>query len=393
MTQPTHLSLCSGVGGLDMAIEQFYGARTIAHCENDKHASKVLATHWPGVHNLGDIKAISWWAAKAGAGSADIISAGYPCQPFSLAGKRAGTDDPRHLWPYVFEAIRLLRPRVVVLENVPGHRSKGFGEVLGSLATIGYDTQWTSVRACDIGAPHRRERVFIVAHPSGDGWHQGWSESARQQGRPDTAVSGGADLDLLPTPRAVDGCATMCAPASLAHVANGNGSLAEVIGALLPTPRTNDGNRTFPLERPYNKDNLATRVVRDLLPTPTASDATGGGSHPNSRKGHSGQLIDYALLDGTPEWGKYEPAIRLWESITRIAPSPTEPNRNGNPRLAAAFGEWMMGYPAGHVSDVDIPRNAQLRGIGNGVVTLQALAALTELHGAIDREAVCVVAA
>jgi len=92
-------------------------------------------------------------------------------------------------------------------------------------------------------------------------------------------------------------------------------------------------------------------------------------------------LIDFALLADTPAWGKYEPAIRRWESVTRSAPAPTEPNRNGNPRLLAAFSEWLMGWPAGWVTDpaIGISRNDQLRIVGNGVVSLQAAAALRYL--------------
>ncbi|WP_425297057.1 DNA cytosine methyltransferase [Nocardia brasiliensis] len=85
----------------------------------------------------------------------DILTAGYPCQPFSTSGRRKGKDDPRHLWPFVYEAIRVLRPRLTLLENVAGHRSKGFDTVLGDLAEIGLSAQWVSVRASDIGAPHR----------------------------------------------------------------------------------------------------------------------------------------------------------------------------------------------------------------------------------------------
>ena len=118
-----------------------------------------------------------------------------------------------------------------------------------------------------------------------------------------------------------------------------------------------------------------------LLPTPNASDASGGGAHPDKREGHSRQLIDYALLDNTTAWGKYEPAIRRWESLTRPAPAPTEPNKNGNPRLSAAFSQWLMGWPDGWVTDpaIGISRNDQLRIVGNGVCPQQAVAALEYL--------------
>ena len=111
-------------------------------------------------------------------------------------------------------------------------------------------------------------------------------------------------------------------------------------------------------------------------------DASGGGSHPDNRDGHSRQLIDYALLDGSPQWGKYGGAIHQWEVLTRPAPDPTEPNSNGNPRLSAAFSEWMMGWPDGWVTGVaGVKHNDQLRIIGNGVCPQQAAAAIVALLG------------
>lgn len=154
-------SLFSGAraGGLDMAVTEVFGGRVVWHSEVDEAAGKVLAHHYPDVPNLGDITNIDWHSVEP----VDIMCGGYPCQPFSHAGQRKGADDERHLWPYFAEAIRRVRPGYVVLENVAGHRSMGFGSVLGDLASIGYDAQWCSIRASDVGAPHRRERVFVLA--------------------------------------------------------------------------------------------------------------------------------------------------------------------------------------------------------------------------------------
>ena len=127
-----------------------------------------------------------------------------------------------------------------------------------------------------------------------------------------------------------------------------------------------------------------------LLPTPTASDATGGGAHPDTRVGHTAQIIDTVLLHGSQRWDKYELAIRRWESIRGIeAPSPTDIGTKGNPRLNAAFSEWMMGWPEGWVTDFINParrkvegtvsRSAAMRMIGNGVVPQQAAQALRDL--------------
>ena len=151
-------SLCTGYGGLDLATEAHFGAETIWCAETDKYASQVIDKQF-GIPNHGNIKEIDWATLP----DIDILTAGYPCQPFSHAGERKGTNDSRHLFPYIAKAISILKPRWVVLENVRGHLSLGLKEVLASLTTIGYDTKWQLVRASDVGAPHRRERVFIIA--------------------------------------------------------------------------------------------------------------------------------------------------------------------------------------------------------------------------------------
>lgn len=131
------------------------------HCEFEEAPSKVLAERWPGVPNLGDITKVDWAAVKREHGAIDLVNGGYPCQPFSLAGARRGVEDERHLWPYVVEALRHLRPAQVVFENVRGHLSIGFDEVLRDLSWLGYEVEWVLVAASDIGAPHRRQRLFI----------------------------------------------------------------------------------------------------------------------------------------------------------------------------------------------------------------------------------------
>lgn len=157
------LSLFSGIGGLDLGLERA-GMTVVAQCEVDPYCCRVLAKHWPHVPNLGDVTTIDWSTVP----DVDLICGGYPCQPFSLAGRRQGADDVRHLWPYVLDAVRHLRPRWVLLENVPGHLSLGFGRVLGDLAESGYDAEWDCIPAAAVGAPHRRDRVFIVAYPQRD---------------------------------------------------------------------------------------------------------------------------------------------------------------------------------------------------------------------------------
>jgi len=532
-------SLFSGAGGLDMAVQSVFGGDIVWHSEIDKAASKVLAHRFPGVPNLGDITRIDWsWQQPV-----DVLCGGFPCQDVSAAGKRAGIKDGTRsgLWAVFAEAIDVLRPQFVVIENVRGllsaaaHRTvedddecgdvesgaavmgdrtgrpvlRAAGAVLGDLADIGYDAQWTTIAAGDVGAPHRRERVFILATNTKLGRLGRWREGQQRQpkfdagdGRTtqDGANNGGpsqfkrntlplnAEVMLLPTPRSQDANGYQQRPG--ADIGN-NGrtvSLADRVTRLpgvelLPTPVVTDSSdsarhtivggtshpgtsltdaiRLLPNPLPeelwptvrnaigaefgrqygmaeepiladelnldgvahsvvavvtplfqtpqardgkgqpspgFNEGNLHSQVS-DLLPTPNASDGTGGGGqHPDKREGHSRQLIDYVLLC-TPtaglassgqtsrsgkridSWGKYEPAIRRWEEIVGPAPAPTEPGKNGNPRLSAAFSEWLMGWPNGWVTDpaIGISKSDQLRIIGNGVVPQQAAVALRQL--------------
>lgn len=159
-------SLCSGYGGLDLAVKEvFPDARHTWFCDNDKAADLVYRANFPEVEtNLGDIKVVDWSTVEP----VDIITAGYPCQPFSQAGRKGDwAKDERHLWPHVYAAVCVLGPSLVLLENVPGHYNRGFPEVLGALAEAGFDAEWCNLRASDIKAPHKRERLFVVAYPNG----------------------------------------------------------------------------------------------------------------------------------------------------------------------------------------------------------------------------------
>ena len=158
------LSLCSGYGGLDIAVEDFYGAQTAYYCEIEPACLEVLAGRFPTALNVGSLEEL-----KTGTIEADIITAGYPCQPFSLAGKREGVFDDRHLWPTIGQVISNVRPARVVLENVSGHLTSGGTAVIGDLARMGYGVKWGTVRASEAGAPHQRKRLFIVANAYGMG--------------------------------------------------------------------------------------------------------------------------------------------------------------------------------------------------------------------------------
>lgn len=356
MTHPLRVgSLCTGYGGLELGLAEAGSPIELAWvADPDPAATRVLAHHHPDVPNLGDITTTDWTTAEP----VDMLTAGYPCQGFSHAGKRRGENDERFIWPAVADAIRLLRPGGVLLENVAGHRSLGFGRVLGDLAALGYVGSWVSVRACDVGTAHRRERVFIYAHPAdtkGIGHRHTWP--AGERGLPATAVAGGA---LLPTPRTSD--------------TNGAGGHGEggidlrTAVSLLPTPKARDSKGRDPNPRGIDLNEAVA-----LLPSPRATDGTKGG--PNQR-GSSGDLMLPAAVQ--PErWCQYAPAVARWEHVLgRLAPEPTEPGKNG-PRLAPRFVEWLMGLPDGWACDVPgLTRNDRLRLLGNGVVPQQAACAI-----------------
>jgi DNA (cytosine-5)-methyltransferase 1 len=162
-------SLFTGYGGLDLAV----GGELVWYSENNKSASRVMAGNFPGVPNLGDAKRIIWSDVDA----VDVLTGGYPCQPFSKAGNREGTADDRDLWPHFLAAIRAVRPRFAVLENVREHLSLGFASVLADLADLGFDARWGVVRASDAGAPHQRPRLFAVASDSGGQRYGGGKDS------------------------------------------------------------------------------------------------------------------------------------------------------------------------------------------------------------------------
>ncbi|WP_326550146.1 DNA cytosine methyltransferase [Micromonospora sp. NBC_01813] len=159
-------SLCSGYGGLDLAVELVLGGRLAWYAETDRHASTVLAYHWPNVANLGDIRNVDWSTVE----SVDVVTAGFPCQDISNAGKRVGiTGEHSSVWNHVAAAVRVLRPRLVFVENVAALLRRGLDVVHADLAEIGYDTSWLCLRASDIGAAHRRDRLFLLATPTDRG--------------------------------------------------------------------------------------------------------------------------------------------------------------------------------------------------------------------------------
>lgn len=173
-------SLFSGIDGLALGVQLCTGARLAWHCERDTDASAILARHWRAP-NLGDITAVDWSAVEP----VDILVGGFPCQDISLAGKGAGIDGERSgLWTHFVRAIRALRPRVVFVENVSALATRGLDRVLGDLAESRYDAAWSTVSSASVGAPHRRERLFILAVAYADGAGLERSERIPQQSQP-----------------------------------------------------------------------------------------------------------------------------------------------------------------------------------------------------------------
>ena len=160
-----HLDLFSGIGGFSLGLESAGLVETVAFCDFDKYCQQILKKNFPGVPIYGDVKELNYDKLKAdGIDTIDIITGGYPCQPFSVAGRKKGEEDPRHVWPEMFRLVQELRPTWVIGENVGGHIKLGLDTVLENLESEGYSARTFSISASSIGANHKRERVWIVAY-------------------------------------------------------------------------------------------------------------------------------------------------------------------------------------------------------------------------------------
>jgi DNA (cytosine-5)-methyltransferase 1 len=156
-------SICAGILGAELALDMMgLTPELVWYSEIDGRSKRIIERTTSNAVDLGDVKKIQWESVEP----VDVICAGYPCQPFSVAGLKKGIEDERHLWPWIAESLRILRPRLALFENVTGHVRLGLDTVLSDLASIGYDAEWGTLRAADIGACHRRNRVFIVATDS-----------------------------------------------------------------------------------------------------------------------------------------------------------------------------------------------------------------------------------
>jgi DNA (cytosine-5)-methyltransferase 1 len=157
------LDLFSGIGGFSIGLEKA-GFETVAFCEIEEYPRAVLKRHWPDIPIYGDVRELTGKQLRADGIIPDVIVGGYPCQPFSLAGDRRGEEDDRHLWPEVRRLVKEIRPAWCIFENVAGHITMGIDEVLSDLEAENYSTRPFVIPACGVDAPHRRDRVWIVAH-------------------------------------------------------------------------------------------------------------------------------------------------------------------------------------------------------------------------------------
>lgn len=195
MSEPLRvLSLFAGIGGFDLGLERTSGFKTVGFVEIDPFCRRVLAKHWPGVPCHDDVTTREFIE-----GEADVIVGGFPCQDISLAGAGAGLAGTRSgLWRELLRAIRVVRPRVALLENVAALLNRGLGTVLGDLASIGYDAEWHCIPASAVGAPHRRDRVWIIAYARSE-QHEGYRSPisgtlAAELSQDDTDANGKREL-------------------------------------------------------------------------------------------------------------------------------------------------------------------------------------------------------
>ena len=320
-----------------MAVEAYFDAETVWVSEIDKHANKVIEQRI-NKPNLGDLKVINWAEVEP----IDILTAGYPCQPFSTAGSRKGENDERHIWPYIKESIGYLRPAYVILENVAGHLSLGFSQVLADLTEIGYDARWEIIRASDVGAPHRRERLFIIAYPN---------SRIRRVSSPDEVATNTQSGWTGNEPSGISTCnsrACSCSESAADTEGQRSGRQTKSISRQSSEPGgdipfiTNTNTDCDAHAQPRRTNRSVSTAGRGL---PTGQDEGKTGSKYRS----SAEMAQQELPDTLDHDGKLNPV----------------------------FVEYMMGLPTGWVTDCDLARTNKLKILGNGVVPQQAYHAIS----------------
>jgi DNA (cytosine-5)-methyltransferase 1 len=337
-------SLFTGYGGLDLAV----GGELMWYSEIEPAACEILERHFPDVPNLGDITRVDWSNVRP----VDVITGGYPCQPFSQAGSRRGEHDERHLWPYVRDAIREVRPEFAILENVKGHITLGLAEVLGDIAELGFDAEWSTFRASDVGACHRRERVFILASDPNRPRRSErcWSGAVKQE---DSAVERKGNASPYPS-------------------GYGHGFRTNLGGM----GWMDSGTEKETQERQRSREKPNSRSIE------TFTDSNIASVEARINPGHDSKILWEEPMGSTLNtWGDLTEAIVRWEiALNRRAPEPTVFDESkGGLRLNPMFVEWMMGLPEGWVTGHGLSRAKELKMLGNGVVPQQARIAIEGL--------------
>lgn len=307
------LDLFSGIGGFSLGLERA-GMETIAFCEIDPFCRKVLRKHWPDVPIHEDIRELDGNEYR---GAVDVVCGGFPCQPFSAAGKRAGAEDDRHLWPEMLRVIRQVQPAWVLGENVPGIISMELDAVLSDLEASGYACQTFDIPACGVDAPHIRHRVWILANRSGE---------RRQQ------VAGGSHGDE----GSDEGRA-----AAQAHVASGDG---ERCGArYVADPGLTSEGRNAELEavpgRRQQGSVVATNGGQDV------ADAEGGGARRRGQRPEA-QYLCRSERTGACTWLPEPPVGRVANGIPRRVDRLRALGNSVVPQVVEQIGRAIIGTAA-----------------------------------------------
>ncbi|MAH48170.1 hypothetical protein CMI37_20270 [Candidatus Pacearchaeota archaeon] len=341
---PTVGSAYSGIGGLDRAMEEL-GFAVRWQIENEEYPAKILARHWPEVRRYGDIRRIDPESLER----VDAICAGFPCQPWSVAGKQRGESDDRNLWPETIRLIRGVRPRYVFLENVPGLVAHGyFGTVLGDLAAGGYDAEWGCYTAAQVGASHRRDRLLILAY----------ARHAGRPGRIGSTESGEGEPCCQPSPQGRD-------------VGHPEGQLGEGRAESAGRERSAVPGRPgssvadAALQRQREQDNPQCSESRGISRGDSSGDSgpmadTGNGQFPNTGRRSEGRVgLEYPRMF-PPGPGDLTAWARVLSEVPEARP---------------AVCKLVDGLP---------DRVAALRALGNAVVKAQAVHAFRELWARME---------
>jgi len=365
------LALFAGGGGLELGLSLAIGThyKTVAYVERECTSAAVLATNmerkWLHPAPIwDDVTTFTGDVVSPLVDNIDIVTAGFPCQPWSAAGNRKGIKDDRWLWPIIFRLVREIRPRSIFLENVPGLLHGGIEHVLGDLASVGFDAEWASVRASDVGAPHRRERVFILA----DSRHKRPKpKTGKSSNRYEFRSENGQYIER-PSPRATSDRTTLgdtndSGNSALRHGVNGNGAQDEQRWNEQPQHEFGGfgKNMGYTGSKRLEGSHDHRKLPRGLQPC--TSERCGN--------------VDDPHRQGLQRWGRYSERGDEW-SAWPPSPSDSDAWERIDQRLYPAVESEVRGVANGMAGG--LARSDQLRILGNGVVPQQAALAYTLLR-------------